>query len=45
MNAAVVRLRQRRAELQDQEEQARRHIAYEAAKAERDRLAEELGRV
>lgn len=45
MRAAVVQLRHRLGEVQDQEEQARRRTAYEAAKAERDRLAEELGRV
>jgi chromosome segregation ATPase len=45
MKAAVVRLRHRLAELQRQEEQARRQAAYEAAKSERDQLAEELARV
>jgi hypothetical protein len=39
------RLRQRLVEVQGQEEQARRRSAYAAAKAERDRLAEELARV
>lgn len=45
MRAAVVRLRDRLAEVQGQEQQARRQASYEAAKAERDRLAEELARV
>ena len=44
MSAAVVRLRHRLDEVRDQEEQARRQAAYDAAKAERDELAEELAR-
>lgn len=45
MNAAVARLRQRLAELRDQEDQARRWAAYKAVEAERDQLAEELARL
>ena len=42
---AVIRLRQRLKEVERQEEDQRRWIRYEAAKAERDKLAEELVRV
>lgn len=45
LSAAVPRLQQRRKELLAAEEDARRWVAYEKAKAERDRLAEELAHV
>jgi hypothetical protein len=45
LETAVARLRERRQELRDQEEDERRWIGYRKAEAERDTLAEELGRV
>jgi hypothetical protein len=45
LSAAVPRLQERLKELRDSEEDARRWVAYERAKAERDRLVEELARV
>jgi hypothetical protein len=45
LSAAVPRLQGRREELLEAEEQARRWIAYEKVKAERDKLAAELADV
>ena len=45
LSAAVPRLQQRRKELVEAEEDARRWVAYEKAKVERDKLAEELTHV
>jgi hypothetical protein len=45
LSAAVPRQQKRRKELLAAEEDARRWVAYEQAKAEPDRLAEELARV
>jgi hypothetical protein len=45
LSAAVPRLQQRRKELLEAEENARRWTAYEKAKVERDKLAEELAQV
>lgn len=45
MTAALPRLERRLKEVRDAEENARRRIAYEEAKAVRDGLAEELARV
>jgi hypothetical protein len=42
LQAALGKLRERRAELKDQEENARRQVAYDKAKAVRDGLAKEL---
>jgi hypothetical protein len=42
MGSAAIKLRQRLTELRDQEEDHRRHMAYDKAKAERDMLAIEL---
>jgi hypothetical protein len=42
LQAATGRLRERLAELKDQEENARRQVAYDKAKAVRDELAKEL---
>ena len=42
LQAALGKLRERLAELKDQEENARRQVAYDKAKAVRDELAEEL---
>jgi hypothetical protein len=42
LQAALGKLRERLAELKDQEENARRQAAYDKAKAERDELAKEL---
>ena len=45
LSAAVPRLQQRRKELVEAEEDARRWVAYEKTKVERDKLAEELTHV
>jgi hypothetical protein len=45
LETAVARLRERRQELRGQEEDDRRWMAYRKAEAERDALADELGRV
>ena len=45
LQAALPRLQDRLTELRAAEEDARRWVAYNAAKAERDKLAEELARV
>ena len=45
LDTAVKRLGDRLTELRDHEEDQRRRAAYDKAKAERDALAEELGRV
>ena len=42
LQAALGKLRERLAELKDQEENARRQVAYDKAEAVRDELAEEL---
>jgi hypothetical protein len=42
LQAAIGKLRERLAELKDQEEHARRQVAYDKAKAVRDELAKEL---
>ena len=42
LQAALEKLRERLAELKDQEENARRQVAYDKAKALRDELAKEL---
>ena len=42
LQAAIGKLRERLAELKDQEENARRQVAYDKAEAVRDDLAEEL---
>ena len=42
LQTAVVRLRERRDELREQEEDERRRVAYDKAKTERDKLAAEL---
>lgn len=42
MQRAAIKLRERATELRDQEEDRRRWLAYEKAKAERDKLAVEL---
>ena len=42
LQAALGKLRERLAELKDQEENARRQVAYDKAKAVRDELAKEL---
>ena len=42
LQAAIGKLRERLAELKDQEENARRQVAYDKAEAERDELAKEL---
>ena len=45
LSAAAPKLQERLKGLRDDEEDARGWVAYERAKAERDRLAEELARV
>jgi hypothetical protein len=45
LQAAVTKLRERLEQVKAQEEDERRRLAYEKAKADRDRLAEELARV
>jgi hypothetical protein len=42
LSAAAAKLKERLAELRDQEENTKRKIAYDKAQAERDRVAEEL---
>ena len=42
LQAALGKLRERLAQLKDQEENARRQVAYDKAKAVRDELAKEL---
>jgi transposase len=42
LQAAIGKLRERLAELKDQEENARRQVAYDKAEAARDELANEL---